>query len=107
VEKAQSSFHWENPQAKKIMQTAQGVVCAELIREFLEFYRLDYTMQIFLPEVNLNQTKPMDKEELTRRSGLPAAAPEPATKPILMQLLESFLSGDKSAAAPAGGAPPA
>ena len=53
VEKGQSSFHWENPAAKKVMQTASGVVCAELIREFLEFYRLDYTLQIYVPEVNL------------------------------------------------------
>jgi FOP N terminal dimerisation domain len=37
------------------MQSASGVVCAELIREFLEFYRLDYTLQIYMPEVNLNQ----------------------------------------------------
>ena len=71
VEKGQSSFHWENPQAKKIMQSASGVVCAELIREFLEFYRLDYSLQIYLPEVNLNHQSAMSKEELTRRSGLP------------------------------------
>ena len=55
VEKGQSSLHWENPNAKKVMQSASGVVCAELIREFLVFYRLDYTLQIYMPEVNLNQ----------------------------------------------------
>ena len=95
VEKGQSSFHWENPQAKKIMQSASGVVCAELIREFLEFYRLDYSRQIYLPEVNLNHQSAMSKEELTRRSGLSQHA---ESKPILMQLLETFLAGGSSGA---------
>ena len=44
----------------------------------------------------------MSKEELTRRAGL-AGAPPTEGKPILMQLLESFLSGDRSPAA--AGAP--
>ncbi len=52
------------------MQTASGVLCAELIREFLEFYRLDYSLQIYLPEVNLAQQKAMSKDELSRRAGL-------------------------------------
>ena len=80
------------------MQSAQGVVCAELIREFLEFYRLDYTLQIYMPEVNLNQQEAMSKEELTRRSGLAGNCSE--QKPLLMQVLEGFLSGDRQAAAP-------
>jgi hypothetical protein len=63
------------------MQSAQGVVCAELIREFLEFYRLDYTLQIYMPEVNLNQREAMSKDELVRRSGLSGPA---EGKPILM-----------------------
>lgn len=56
------------------MQTASGVVCAELIREFLEFYRLDYSLQIYLPEVNLNNKEAMSKEELARRTGLAGSA---------------------------------
>ena len=46
----------------------------------------------------------MSKEELTRRAGL-ASSGVPETKPILMQLLESFLAGDRSPAAP-GASPP-
>jgi FGFR1 oncogene partner len=100
VEKGQSSFHWENPNARKVMQTASGVICAELVREFLEFYRLDYTLQIYLPEVNLNKASSMSKEDLARRAGLTGATID--SKPIMVQLLENFLSGDRSApAAPA------
>jgi hypothetical protein len=99
VEKGQSTFHWENPNARKVMQTASGVICAELIREFLEFYRLDYSLQIYLPEVNLAGSSAANKEDLARRAGLAGSFTE--NKPIMMQLLENFLIGDRSAAAPA------
>jgi len=36
---------------------------AELIREFLEFYRLDYTLAIYGPEANL-KGKTVDKDGL-------------------------------------------
>ena len=71
------------------MQTASGVICAELVREFLEFYRLDYTLQIYLPEVNLNNGTAVSKEDLARRAGLASNFNE--NKPIMMQLLENFL----------------
>ena len=55
VEKGQGSgFHWENPQARRVLSTASGVMCAELVKEFLEFYKLDYSLSIYMPEVNLN-----------------------------------------------------
>lgn len=79
------------------MQSASGVLCAELIREFLEFYRLDYTMQIYMPEVNLNQREAMSKEELSRRVGLGNnTGSQSENKPLLMQVLEGFLSGDRT-----------
>jgi|JI10StandDraft_1071094.scaffolds.fasta_scaffold155834_1 hypothetical protein len=31
-------FTWENPEASKIVQDPRGALCAELIKEFLEFY---------------------------------------------------------------------
>ena len=53
VEKKQSSFHWENPKAKMLREQQKSSLMAELIREFLEFYRLDYTLAIYKPECNL------------------------------------------------------
>jgi hypothetical protein len=55
IEKGTSGFHWENPQARKVLSSASGMICAELVKDFLEFYKLDYTLAIFMPEVNLNQ----------------------------------------------------
>lgn len=69
VEKGKSSFHWENPHAKQIKSSASGTLATEVIREFLEFYRLDYTAAIYGPEVNLAGKTP-DREDLASRTGI-------------------------------------
>jgi len=53
VEKGVSNFHWENPQARKATGSIEGLLCAELVRDFMEFYKLDYSLSIYMPEVNL------------------------------------------------------
>jgi hypothetical protein len=50
--------------ARKVLGSAAGILCAELVRDFLEFYRLDYTLSIYMPEVNLSQQQALSKEEL-------------------------------------------
>ena len=77
------------------MQTASGVLCAELVRDFLEFYKLDYTLSIFLPEAGLKQSQlVMNKEDIQNKIGLEGDA----SKPMMMQLLESFISNERPAA---------
>ena len=74
MEKGQGSgFHWENPQARKVLSTASGVICAELVKEFLEFYKLDYSLSIYMPEVNLNTQPATSKEDLAEKVGLGSA----------------------------------
>jgi len=53
---------------------------AELIQEFLEFYRLDYSLAIFKPETNL--TGKVDKSDLARKAGLGGSA-DPS-QPLLL-----------------------
>ena len=55
------------------------MVC-ELIREFLEFYKMDYTLNIFGPETNL-MGKTQDVEDLARRAKLDDGVPN---KPVLL-----------------------
>lgn len=43
----------ENPQAARLTESEEGLICAELIRDFLEHYKMEYTLQIFGPECNL------------------------------------------------------
>ena len=62
---------------------------AELVREFLEFYRLDYTLAIYGPETNL-KGRTEDKVDLADRAGIQGIAKD---KPLLLTLLESFMDG--------------
>ncbi len=55
--RGKSALHWENKKAKEVLQAQHGQLLAELIREYLEFYKLDYTKQIFMPESNLDSKK--------------------------------------------------
>ena len=94
-ETGRSQFHWENPHAQKVTKGNEKLV-AELFREYLEFYKMDYTLNIFGPEANL--TGSTDKADLAKRTGM--AKPN-GQKPIIVQILEAFMSGDKGAPAPA------
>lgn len=53
--RGKSSLHWENKKARECLSEngSIGLLVAELIREYLDFYKLDYTKQIFMPETNL------------------------------------------------------
>lgn len=93
VEKRQSSFHFENPHARKMRDSQEATFVAELIREFLEFYNLNYSQAIFGPETNLKGKTP-DRDGLANRVGIQS----PQDKPILQQLIEMIQGGDFSAA---------
>jgi len=82
-------FQWENPLAPKIVETAEGMMCIDIIREFLEFYRMDYTLSTFLPECSLSQ-EPKTRTELEEKIGLP---PSNTSMPLLMHLILSFQKG--------------
>ena len=97
--KQQSGFVWENPLSKKILETEEGELAAGLIREFLEFYRMDYSLGVFLPECNLSKD-PLRKPDLSRRAGLD---PADAQTPLLIQMIHRF----KAAHAPGAAHPPA
>ena len=96
VEQRRSSFHWENPLARKMRDDQQATLASEVIREFLEFYRLDYSLAIFGPEANL-KGKTENRSELASKVGLKSAGDK---KPLLVQLIESFCSGATADKAP-------
>lgn len=89
VESKKSSFHWENPLAKKMRENPQSNFCAEIIREFMEFYRLNYSLAIFGPESNL-KGKTENRNALAEKAGVTANN----DKPILMQIIEALQSGN-------------
>ena len=46
-------------------------MCAELIWEFLEFYSMKYSLQVFLPEMSLGVGRmPRGRHEIEREVGI-------------------------------------
>jgi|ETNmetMinimDraft_26_1059896.scaffolds.fasta_scaffold164549_1 hypothetical protein len=44
---SQSAFYDENPVIKKVRNTDDGLLALELINEFLQFCKMDYTQNLF------------------------------------------------------------
>jgi len=61
-----------------------SVLLAELIREYLDFYQLDYSKQIFLPETNLTTVNSSDNNKLVEDSKLNKHGPVDEKKPLLL-----------------------
>ena len=101
--RAKSQLHWENPRARECLGTSAkySLLLAELIREYLDFYRLEYSKQIFVPETNLTTKKESSKDELIEQAGLKADEID-ERKPLLLQILEKFFKGGKSLGAGIG-----
>lgn len=64
-------------------------MCIDIIREFLEFYRMDYTLSTFLPECSLSQ-EPKTRQEIEKNVGLP---PSNTSMPLLMHLINAVKNG--------------
>jgi hypothetical protein len=85
---ANGALYAENPKAAAICADPQGLLLAELIREYLQFHDLEYSESVFTPEANLPPT-PEPREQLEARA-LPGGARR--TAPLLAQILEAFLT---------------
>ena len=51
----ENSFGWENKEAMKIKDSDEGVLMCKLFENLLQFYELDYTLNVFVHEVNTSQ----------------------------------------------------
>jgi len=91
--KKNAGFYWENPLCQTIYDNKEGKVALELINDFLEFFKMDYTSSIFTHESNLKDAA--KREELQKRLGLK----QDANKPVLFQIINS-LSGEGSSHSP-------
>ena len=93
--KAKSALHWENKKARETLidHGALSLLMGELVREYLEFYSLDYTREIFVPESGLSgkDTRPRERLALDSRIG-----EAPQDRPLLIALLEKFMSGGQA-----------
>ena len=55
---------------RKVVSQEDGLLCAELIREFLTFYKMEHTLSVFVPEMNLHADFPKDRNEMCRECGI-------------------------------------
>ena len=81
--RGKSALHWENQKAREVLKTsgATSLLLAELIREYLEFYSLDYTKQIFMPESSLMTVEQRSKEQIADKANLSTTDEK---KPLLL-----------------------
>jgi hypothetical protein len=64
-------------------------LCAEIMREFMSFYKMNLSLQVFVPEMSISQDFHKSRSEMERELGLKPALSDPS-KPLLLLLLEQF-----------------
>lgn len=60
---------WENPSLYKISETKCGLLLAELMREFMECFKMDYSLSVFIPECSISPEK-LKRDEIFYKMGL-------------------------------------
>lgn len=60
---------WENTLLYKVADTKLGTLTAELIREFMEYLRMDYSLSVFIPECSISPER-LKKEEILGKLGI-------------------------------------
>ena len=60
---------WENPHLYKIADTKIGVLSAEVIREFMELLKMDYSLSVFIPECSISPER-IRKDEILAKLGV-------------------------------------
>lgn len=62
---------WENKKLYRILETKVGQLLSEIIREFMEYFRMDYSLSIFIPECGISPER-LNKEEILGKLGVKA-----------------------------------
>ena len=87
--KQSAGFQWQNPIASKIHEDPENKLIALLIKEYLEHNKMDYTLNVYLPEIAMQgQQHAVARDELAERAGLAKSANQ--EKPLLVQLLQQL-----------------
>ena len=75
--KQAAGFQWQNPAAQKVHETEEARLVAHMIKEYLDFYRMEYTLSVYVPEAALSNQESLSREELQRRAGLQSQTQTP------------------------------
>lgn len=77
---------------KKVVSNDDGLLCAEVIREFMQFYKMDHSLHVFVPEMSLSEDFPKKRQEMEREIGI---TDRDQSKPLLLKLIEMIKFGGK------------
>ena len=87
---------WENKTLYKILETKIGTLLAEIIREFMEYFRMDYSLSIFIPECGISPERLNRKEILGKLGIVPNPQNDQCTAglhlPLLYYIINYFIS---------------
>ena len=90
-EQRSPAFYWENPLVQKVTEAAEGETALSVMVEFMEFFRMDYTHNLFCQESNFQEGNKSTRQEMARKMGLP----ENDNKPILFLMLEKLMKDNQ------------
>ena len=79
---------------KKVVSNEDGLLCAEIIREFLQFYRMEHTLHVFVPEMSLSEDFPKPRLAMEKEIGM---TDKDSSKPLLLKLIEMVKFGARPA----------
>ena len=69
--KQSAGFQWQSPAAKNVHEDPDTKLVALLVKDFLEHYKMDYTLSVYLPEISLSNTgEHPTKDEVAQKAGL-------------------------------------
>jgi hypothetical protein len=53
-----------------VHESEEARLIAHLIKEYLDFYRMEYTLSVYVPEAALSNQEILTRDELQKRAGL-------------------------------------
>jgi hypothetical protein len=60
---------WENENLYRIKETNIGGLTAEMMREYMEYFKMDYSLSVFIPECSISPER-LKREEILARLGM-------------------------------------
>jgi hypothetical protein len=81
--KAPSPYSWENVKCASLRETPTGAELLQLVKDYLSFYSMDYSLSVFSCEANCREE--VKKDALYEQLGAKGLK----DKPLLAQIIEA------------------
>eukprot|EP00762_Andalucia_godoyi_P000404 ANDGO_03264.mRNA.1 Protein TONNEAU 1b len=76
--------------AHALHSDADALFAAQMISEFLEFFGLQFSKSVFLPEVSIKTENTLSADDCRKQLGLDLASPSTQTEPVLLSLMHAY-----------------